>query len=177
MNQASKPTYREPGTGAIEFAAEYTEGKTREQAKSIIRRLLAGYLHDMTDKRVKRCSYCGYFYRDKTRNNSSKTCSRECKIDRDTLKRRQKKLDKELLEGKPSRKKTLREELYADWLEYPFWANEDAMIRYHRQMESGYSTRKVEQIAAAKQRDEMMGGKRTPRRVVPYSGREENDEE
>ena len=88
--------YREPGKGAIEFARQFVEGRTRDEAIEILRDLLNGNLHDKTDKRIKKCSTCGYYYRDRTKNNSSKTCSRECKIKRDTLRRAEKNAEKAL---------------------------------------------------------------------------------
>ncbi|MET3507647.1 hypothetical protein ABMB67_003761, partial [Halalkalibacter oceani] len=71
--------YREPGEGAITFALEYTKGLTKQEAEPIIASLLKGELHEVSDKRVKRCDYCGYWWRDESVRNTKKTCSKECK--------------------------------------------------------------------------------------------------
>lgn len=92
--------YREPGAGAVDFARQYVKDLTREQALQVIRKLVNGELSNSNDKRIKCCSYCGYFYRDYTRPNNSKTCSKKCKIDRDTLKRAKKRADEEFIETK-----------------------------------------------------------------------------
>ncbi|MBN9655985.1 hypothetical protein J0K78_17045 [Halobacillus sp. GSS1] len=149
--------YRNPGTGAIEYARTFVEGMEMEDSLSVIISLMKDELHDTEDKRIKRCGYCGYPYRDHTRPNNSKTCSKECKVASDTLKRRMKQADKALLNPK---KKTKREEYYLDWLEYPFWLDEYEMLKQSWKHEPSYGLDKVEQIAAAKQRTELLGGRR-----------------
>jgi hypothetical protein len=148
----AKTTYRQPGTGAIQFAKEYISGLDRRQALPIIKQLIDGKLHDKTDKRIKRCEYCGYFYRDKTRPNNSKTCSRECKIAKDTLIRAKKNADKAVL--KP--KKDIEKEIYTAytyWLEYPFYLNEHYMLKHAHDYESPFDYDKLSQIDAARQRN------------------------
>lgn len=162
-------TYRYPGTGAVTFAIPYVKGLTEEEAIQVIRSLMKGELHDPDDKRIKRCGYCGYFYRDKTKPNMSKTCCKPCKIASDTLKRRQKRADEALLKPK---KQTRREEYYIHWLEYPFWLHEYEMLKQSWKQERPYSLDKINQIHAAKLRDEHNGGKKKPKRVVPYNGDE-----
>ena len=147
--KTTKTTYREPGQGAIDFATQFVVGLTREQAKPIIEQLLTGNLHDKTDKRIKRCEYCGYYYRDKTRPNNSKTCSRECKIASDTLKRARKNADKALF------KQDFEKELYtyyARHLEYPFYLSEHYMLKRAHNHETPCTDDKLAQIDAAKQR-------------------------
>lgn len=141
--------YREPGKGAIEFARQFVEGRTRDEAIEILRDLLNGNLHDKTDKRIKKCSTCGYYYRDRTKNNSSKTCSRECKIKRDTLRRAEKNAEKALLKQKTDKE---IEKLYLFWLDYPFFISEKYMSRKVREYESSYSYEKLALIDAARQR-------------------------
>ncbi|WP_019722268.1 hypothetical protein [Heyndrickxia coagulans] len=146
-------TYRNPGTGAIEFAKKYVEGLTVKEALPAIERLLKGELHDPADKRIKRCTYCGYYYRDKTRPNNSKTCSRECKIANDTLKRAKKRADAALL--KPEKERDIRKEMYtyhAYWLEYPYYISEHYMLRRAHNHERPFAPDKLAQIDAAKQR-------------------------
>lgn len=148
-NKTTKTTYREPGTGAIQFAKEFITGLDRRQALPIIKRLNAGKLHDKKDKRIKRCEYCGYFYRDKTRPNNSKTCCRECKIAKDTLIRAKKKADKAVL--KPIEKEIYT--AYTHWLEYPFYLNEHYMLKHAHDYESPFDHDKLSQIDAARQRN------------------------
>lgn len=151
-NKTTKTTYRQPGAGAIEFAKEYISGLDRRQALPIIKQLIAGKLHDKTDKRIKRCEYCGYFYRDKTRPNNSKTCSKACKIAKDTLNRAKKNADKAVL--KP--KKDIEKEIYTaytHWLEYPFYLNEHYMLKHAHDRENPFDYDKLAQIDAARQRN------------------------
>lgn len=160
--------YRYPGEGAIEFTEQFTKGLARDRAVHVVKRLLRGKLHDKTDPRIKRCAYCTYFYRDKTRPNNSNTCCRECKIAYDTRNRAKKRSAMSI-----PKKETQRDQYYGWWLENPFWSNEYEMVKNSWKTDAPYSPEKLELNMAAKQRDEMMGGKRKPRRAVPYSGSEE----
>ncbi|MFD1018677.1 hypothetical protein [Thalassobacillus hwangdonensis] len=161
--------YRNPGTGAVEYAREFVEGKSMLESLPTITSLMKGELHDVGNKRIKRCDYCGYHYNDQTRPNNSKTCSKECKIARDTLNRKMKQADKALLNPK----KTKKQEYYLDWLEYPFWINEYEMLKHTWKHEPSYGLSKVEQIAAAKQRTERIGGRRKPKYCTPMDKRGE----
>ncbi|WP_242298008.1 hypothetical protein [Bacillus cereus group sp. BfR-BA-01424] len=161
--------YREPGEGAIDFAKHFVSDSTSDEALSVIMQLLKGRLHDKTDKRTKRCAYCGYYYRDKTRPNNSKTCCSKCKVDLDTLRRSIIRADKALL--KP--KKAKRDTCHVWWLEYPFYIQEYEMLKHTWKYEAPYSPYKITAIHAAKQRDGIIGGKRKSKRTVPYSGRDE----
>ncbi|PFW37798.1 hypothetical protein COL11_09905 [Bacillus anthracis] len=161
--------YREPGEGAIDFAKHFTSNLTSEEALHIIRQLLKGRLHDKTDKRIKRCAYCGYYYRDKTRPNNSKTCCSKCKMDLDTLRRAIIRADKALLNPKIAKRDTC----HVWWLEYPFYVQEYEMLKHTWKYEAPYSPNKITAIHAAKQRDGIIGGKRKSTRAVPYSGRDE----
>ncbi|PRT06961.1 hypothetical protein C6356_00620 [Bacillus wiedmannii] len=160
--------YRYPGEGAIEFTEQFTEGLTRHRAVHVIKRLLKGKLHDRTDHRIKRCAHCKYYYRDKTKPNNSNTCCRECKIAYDTMNRSKKRSTVSSL-----KKETKRDQYYGWWLENPFWSKEYEMVKHSWKTDAPYSPEKLELIMAAKQRDEMMGGRRKPRRIVPYSGNDE----
>lgn len=119
--------FREPGAGAIDFTKQFTEGLTRDQATPIITALLKGELHDPTDKRVKRCDYCGYYWRDDSLRNTRRTCSARCKTGIKTLQKRQQRADAALLNPKP-KKRTLMDD-YIWWLEYPFWVDEYSMVK------------------------------------------------
>ncbi|MEW8987380.1 MAG: hypothetical protein AB2401_10345 [Bacillus sp. (in: firmicutes)] len=166
-----KVEYKYPGSGAIEFARTFTESLSMDESLLVIKRLMQGQLHDLSDKRIKRCSYCGYFYRDKTRPNNSKTCSLECKIVRDTVERAKKRANDALLKPK---KKSKRETYYYSWYEYPFWINEYEMLKQSWKYEVPHSPTKIIQIDAAKQRYEITGGRKKPKRVVPYNGDEKD---
>ncbi|HDR8094247.1 TPA: hypothetical protein QCZ12_004358 [Bacillus cereus] len=161
--------YRNPGEGAIDFAKHFISDLTSDEALHILRQLLKGRLHDKTEKRIKRCAYCGYYYRDKTRPNNSKTCCSKCKVDLDTLRRAIIRADKALLNPK----KTKKEKGHVWWLEYPFYVQEYEMLKRTWKYEAPYSPNKITAIHAAKQRDGMIGGKRKSKRAVPYSGRDE----
>ncbi|KFM99001.1 hypothetical protein D0U04_08785 [Bacillus clarus] len=169
MCKTTEIIYREPGEGAIDFAKQFMGDLTRDEALPIVRRLLKGRLHGEMDKRVKRCAYCGYFYRDKTRPNNSKTCCSKCKVGLDTLRRSIIRADKALLNPK----KPKAEKCHLWWLEYPFYVQEYEMLKNTWKYEVPYSPDKLTIIHAAKQRDEMIGGKRKPKRIVPYIGWEE----
>jgi hypothetical protein len=117
--------YGWPGAGAIEYARRQVSGLSREQAALIMRNLLTG---TSSEKRVKRCAYCGYRWRDESLRNTLRTCSDECKTAAKTLQKRQQRADKALLSGK-TKKKTKKAENYIWWLEYPFWLNEYEMLK------------------------------------------------
>ncbi|MDM5460003.1 hypothetical protein [Bacillus cereus] len=46
------------------------------------------------------------------------------------------------------------------------------MLKHTWKYEAPYSPNKITAIHAAKQRDGIIGGKRRPKRIVPYSGRD-----
>lgn len=167
----NKIDYKQPGSGAVEFAQSITDELTIHDAMPVIKQLMNGELHEMTDKRIKRCDYCGYWWRDVSLRNTKRTCCDDCKRSIKSLQRRQQRADKALLNPRP-KKKTKREEGYIWWLEYPFWIQEYEMIKHSWKYENPYSPKKVELIDAAKQRGELNGGKRKPKRVVPYNGNE-----
>ncbi|GGE80350.1 hypothetical protein [Priestia taiwanensis] len=161
--------YRHPGEGAIEFAMQYMEGLTRANALPVIQSLMKGNLHDRTDKRIKRCVYCGYYFRDKTKPNNSKNCGQGCKTDWDTMQRAKKRADTALLKPKKPKKSDFG---HAWMLEYPFYSPEEAMFRWKWRYEVPKAHYKLEEIQGARYRCEMMGGRRKPKRIVPYSGSE-----
>ncbi|MED1917502.1 hypothetical protein P4V64_19450 [Bacillus thuringiensis] len=117
--------YGWPGEGAIKYAIEHLAGLTREQAAARVTRLLKE-LPD--DKRVKRCDYCGYPWRDDSLRNNKRTCSKECRTGIKSLHTKKQRADKALLEGK-TKKRTKRDNYYIWWLEYPFWLNEYEMLK------------------------------------------------
>lgn len=130
------------GTGAAEFARSYVEGYPKEVALERLKLLNEGRLHNTEDKRIKRCATCSYFYRDKTKPNNSKTCSKECKIKKDTV----------IRAAKKPKKLTQRDTLYHDHYEYSYWVDEEKMRNNTWKYEVPYSAKQLEQITTAKRR-------------------------
>ncbi|MBA1162689.1 MULTISPECIES: hypothetical protein [Bacillus subtilis group] len=164
-------TFRNPGEGAVQFAAEFVENQTRESALPIINSLLKGDLHDPTDKRIKKCAYCGYYYKDRTKPNNSKTCSKGCKTDLDTLRRAMKRADEALLDPKKKESGSI-DSAYIWWVEYPFWLSEREMLKRAWKYEHLATDKEIEIMLAAKYRDQQIGGKRKAKCTVPYNGDE-----
>lgn len=163
----TKTTYREPGAGAIEFARKYVDGLSHDDALPIIKALLTGEIHDTTDKRVKRCNYCGYWWWDDSLRNTKRTCSDECKRGIKTIQRREQRARQELLNPKPQ-KPTLMDD-YLWWLEYPFWVNEYSMIKIGWKYEKPMKFSKMDYIEA-KNKIYGEGNRRIPKRAVEYHG-------
>lgn len=132
----------DPGAGAIAYALEHVTGLEREEAAPIIRKLFAGL---PTEKRVKRCDYCGYPFRDDSLRNTKRTCSDGCKTRLKTLQRQQQRADKTLLSGK-TKKKTKRETNYVWWLEYPFWLDEYEMLKNTWKHEAAHDAKLLDYI-------------------------------
>lgn len=145
----TKTTYREPiGIGAIEYANQFTEGLTFEETAEIMHTLLNGELNDSTDKRVKRCDYCGYWWRDDSLRNTKRTCCDDCKRRLKTMQRRQERADKELLNPNPKPRKHRLTDDYVWWVEYPYWINEYSMIKIGWKYEKSMSISKMDYIKA-----------------------------
>src|SRR5690625_3570013 len=141
----------QPGQGAIEFAKFIVQGYERDESLEILQDLYDGYINENINvdiKRIKLCSTCNYFYEDKTRPNNSKTCSKECKIKRDTENRRNK-LEKGREKGEIERPRVTRKEKhYYDHYDHPFWVGMEPE-EYHKDYEISYDTGKVETIIHA----------------------------
>lgn len=153
----SQIRYGYPGEGAIEYARELTEGLNREEAVEVIHKLLNGPMPD--DPRIKRCICCGYPFRDRTRPGNALVCGASCKTAVKTVQRRIQRTGS----ATPVRR---RPKGYIWWLEYPFFLSEKAMFNYSRSYERPHAPEKMAQIMAAKQRYDMMGGRRKPRRTL-----------
>lgn len=135
-----KYDYGYPGDGAVEYARQFIEGKSYIEALRAIRWLLQA---ETTDPRIKRCEYCGYPYRDKTRPNNSVTCCRQCKVSWDTLRRAEVKRSKR----KPTPRDYGYPEGYQFWHEYPFWTYHDKMDNYITRHEKPMEYEKIEKIS------------------------------
>jgi hypothetical protein len=169
-SETTKVIYRdEIGSGAVEYARQITQGLTRDQTASIMPALLRGELNDPTDKRVKRCDYCGYWWRDDSSRNRKQTCSDDCKRGIKTMQRREQRANKELLNPKPKIKKHRLIDDYIWWLEYPFWVQEYSMIKLGWKYEKNMSVAKMDYIRA-KQELYGPGNRKKPKRVVDYHG-------
>lgn len=132
--------YGWPGTGAVDYARQFIEGKGYAEALRILRELLQEAPDDI---RVKHCAYCGYPYRDNTKPNNSVTCCKKCKTDFDTVRRAAKR--------RMNRKPTARDYGYPDsyqfWHEYPFWVNENKMNNHWSRNEKPMSEEKLDKIS------------------------------
>ncbi|MBY0083730.1 hypothetical protein [Brevibacillus brevis] len=140
--------YGWPGEGAIEYARKQIVGLTREQAATRIPQLMKEI---SDDKRVKRCDYCGYLWRDDSRRNTKRTCSDECKTGIKTLQKKKQRADKALLEGK-TKKRTRLDDYYLWWLEYPCWTNEYEMLKRSWKYEKPMDDEKLDYIRGNQQR-------------------------
>jgi uncharacterized Zn finger protein (UPF0148 family) len=139
----------QPGEGAVEYAAELTEGLTREEAAAIIRKLLR---EPSADPRIKRCEICGYPFRDKTRPGNAKVCGPSCKTTRKTVQRAEQRARKDV--NKPKRERRY---------------DQEAFMRRLWNYEKPYDPDKLAQIAAAREQARLMGGgRRKPIRKVEY---------
>lgn len=156
-----------PGPGAVAFANQYIEGLGRAEALTVITQLHAGNLHDVTNRRIKRCDYCQYIWNDDSLRNTKRTCSDECKRAIKTLQRRQQRADQELLNPKP-RKHTLMDD-YVYWLEYPYWIKEYSMIKIGWRFERPMGVNAMSAIDA-KSGIYGKGNSRKPRHHVSYDG-------
>jgi hypothetical protein len=160
---------KNPGAGAVEFARKYVKMLTREEAKPIIERLCRGELHNSADKRVKRCAYCGYYWRDESLRNTRKTCSDECKRGIKTLQKREQRAQKELLNPGMKQKKSRIIDDYIWWIEYPFWLNEYSLIKYGWKYEKPTGLSVIDYIEA-KNEIYGKGNRRKPKEFVDYHG-------
>ncbi|MDN4608634.1 hypothetical protein [Sporosarcina highlanderae] len=131
--------------------------------------LVAGDFDEIGDKWVRRCQYCGYYYKDTTRNNSSLVCSDDCKTGKDiALKAFRRKVRRA---SNPNRRLTYKERYYAD-LEYAFWKSDFHMFEYDRKRDDYSYGDDIEEVIARSQLNAEMGGKKKAVEVVPYNGNE-----
>lgn len=155
------------GAGAFEYALQYVDGLSRQEAAYVIRQLLEGELNDPEDKRIKRCEHCGYYWRDDSLRNTKRTCSNDCKRSHKTNLRRQQRADEALLNPKP-RKRTLMDD-YIWWIEYPFWINEYSMIKIGWKFEKPSGIALMDYVES-KNETYGPGNRRKTRKEVEYHG-------
>ncbi|MGE6487752.1 hypothetical protein [Paenisporosarcina sp. NPDC076898] len=157
----------DPGTGAVDFAMRYVEELTLNHVEELVEDLVNGNFEEIDDKKVRRCQFCGYYYRDVTKNNSSLTCSDDCKTGKDiVLKAYRRKLESE---GKPKRL-SYEDLYYAQGLEYPFWANEFHMFESDRKNGAYSYGDNFEEVVARDLMNAKMGGKKKAAQIIDYDG-------
>lgn len=170
----TRQIYRDPGAGAIEFAKGIIGDMSRSEASEMMTDLKDGNLHDQSDKRIKRCNYCGYFWRDDSLRNTKKTCSDECKRGIKKLQRRDQREKQALLDPNPKPKKRTLMDDYVYWLEYPYWGDEYSMLKVGWKYEVPHKASTIDYIEA---KNELYGeGNRVkPKRVIDYHGDNRDD--
>lgn len=138
-----------PGEGAIEYARTLITGLSSNQAEYALSKLLTG--NPSEDPRIKLCTFCGYPFRDKTRPNNAKVCSKSCKSPVKTVQTRIRRTGLATI-------KTKIPIHYQFWHEYPFYSPHEAMQNRAWSYERPHGN--VEAIIAAKERYERIGGRR-----------------
>lgn len=150
--------FKNPGAGAIEFAREYIEQEIDYyELLDVMTDLIDGNFVEIHDKKVKRCQCCGFYYRDKTKNNSATTCSPECKATKDAVLKTYNRRIKAEQNG--TARKDYRYGRYA-YGEYPFWVNDAAMFEYDRKQGVYSYGDNLESVIATAQKRALMGGKK-----------------
>lgn len=163
----------EPGTGAIELARKYFPPNVEyHDALEIAAALIDGHFEGIDDPKVRRCAHCGYYYRDKTKNNSSVICSKECASGKDIVLKAWRREVRKV--GKVRRLSWLdlhyASSYKGDPLEYPFWSSDWHMFEYDRKRKVYSFGDDFEQYVAQQKRKAEMGGKRKTAEQIDYDG-------
>lgn len=164
-----------PGKGAVDFAIRYVEEMTLEHVEAVCNDLVAGNFVEVEDKKVRSCQFCGYYYMDNTKNNSSLVCSDECKTGKDiVLKEYRRKIRNA---GKPKRP-TYKNLYYAtsfrpETAEYPFWTSEFHMFEYDRKHGAYSYGDNFEEVVGRALLNAEMGGKKKTAQIIDYNGHED----
>ncbi|WP_028546239.1 hypothetical protein [Paenibacillus taiwanensis] len=148
---------REPGEGAVEYVKEQIAGLSQEHARKVIRELLSS---QPDDPQVKKCAYCGYLFRDKTRPKNTKVCGPSCKTPVKTSQRRVQRAKVEIRPKKPPQ--------YYYWHDYPFWISEKAMLSRTGSYERAFDSDKLQRISSDRDRKNRLGGSKKVIRKVEY---------
>lgn len=161
-----------PGEGAVDFAKQYVTEMTVEHVAEVSRDLVEGNFEEYGDKKVRCCQYCGYYYRDATKNNSSLTCSDECKTKKDIVLKAYRRKIKDA--GKPKRP-TYKHLYYAtsfrpETAEYPFWTSDFHMFEYDRKHKAYAYGDNFEEVVARGLLNIEMGGKKKSTQTIDYGG-------
>ncbi|WP_146548369.1 hypothetical protein [Rummeliibacillus suwonensis] len=119
-------------------------------------------------KRIKRCHFCGYFYWDITKNNSSHVCSSECKQGKDIVLKHYR---RQIRNAGKQKRPTYKDLYYLDG-EYPCWTNEYRMFEYDRKRGCYSYGDDLEVAIARHQLNVKMGGKKKKTQAINYNGTE-----
>lgn len=123
---------------------------------------------DLQTDRIKRCHFCGYFYWDITKNNSSHVCSPECKTGKDNVLR---KYRRQVRNADKPKRKLLKDEHYS--YEYSFFESDYWMREYDRRHQAYSYGDNFEAVVGYHQVAAKNGGKRVkvPQKIE-YNGTE-----
>lgn len=161
-----------PGEGAVNFAKQFVAEMTVEHVMEVCEDLVAGYFEGRDDKRVRRCQFCGYYYKCRTKNNLSLVCSEVCKTGKDiALKAFRREIKRA---GKP-RRPTYKEQHYTEYadgvkLDYPFWKSDDHAREYDRKRGAYMYGYDLEEVIARGLLNVEMGGKKKATQTIDYDG-------
>jgi len=129
-----------------------------------------------TNKVIKECIICRKSFEDRTRPKNKKTCSRKCADE--ARKARQREDYRKKNPPKPNQ----RQLYYYDHYEYSFWVGDGKEGDQERIANNQtwkhvvpYDTDKVEQISAAIQSYDLMGGRKKQTGVIDYNGDEKGN--
>ncbi|MEG0471097.1 MAG: hypothetical protein RR588_02070 [Solibacillus sp.] len=163
----------EPGAGAVDLAQRYYFfNMANRDELEIAEALVDGRFEGVDDPKVRRCAHCGYYYRDKTKNNMSVTCSKECASGKDIVLKSWRREVRKV--GKVRRLSWLDLHYASSYqgepLEYPFWSSDWHMFEYDRKRKVYSFGDDFEQYVAQQKRKAEMGGKRKTAEQIDYDG-------
>jgi len=160
----------DPGKGAVELAMQYVEEMTIEHVEAVCNDLVAGNFDKIDDKKVRRCQFCGYYYEDKTKNNSSLTCSDTCKTGKDIVLKTYRRKVKD--DSKPKRPSYEQLYYFGRDTEYPHWSSEFHMFENDRKHGVYSYGDNFEEVVGKAILNAKMGGKKKKAQVIDYDGDE-----
>lgn len=155
-----------PGPGALEYMRELAE-KFEADLLDIYEEI-DSYLLNVDEKGIKRCQYCGYPFRDTTRNKSKLVCSDRCKRKKDIFLRKYKR------SLNPNRRLSYRElHMTGHETGYTIWKSDYAMQNYDRNNKVDFYGKGLDEIEGRQQIRSMNGGRRKVTNFISYDGDEE----
>lgn len=168
----------DPGAGAVAYAMSYVEEMTLEHVIPLCEELVSGFTERLAealgidDKKVRRCQFCGYYYRDTTKNNSSLVCSAECKTGKDiVLKEYRRKVRNADKPSRPTYKNLYYTSSFRpETAEYPFWTSDFHMKEYDRRHGAYSYGDNFEEVVGRALLNVKMGGKKKKSQLIDYDG-------
>lgn len=155
-----------PGPGALDYMRELTERFNTDLLD--IYEGIDSYLQEVDEKGIKRCQYCGYPFRDNTRNQSKLVCSERCKKKKDVFLR---KIKRSL---NPDRRLSYRElHMTGHDTGYTIWKSDYAMTNYDKNNKVDFYGRGLDEVEGRQQIRNMNGGRRKVTDFISYDGDEE----